>query len=535
MRLLLLCALFSSQAVWGQIQLQITLSGSPSNVSVGTKKLKYGKEGAFSIVYDDRPLSALDGFNLMPTFTDGTGKQIKYTASIASNGVTYSGQDFSANGALTLQQLKFLVENSWGLSDHGYYHGVNQQLTDAGFTVSDNVEQNRLYHFNQLKNLGAEYILRTGVVPNNDAGYHSVWEQKGYLAGVSQNTFDNYTANPAADYVNDGVANVNNLSAGYQVFARRFSDLVNQANTNNLINNLNTLFSQSSPSNAALLIYGTHETQNPFLSQILNHIQNNGGDRIWVTSLHEFMEYNEVRHKTSISHSVSGNVVTINLNQQLPDATRWRDLSLQLVSDQNILNVTATGADSVSFNAATGLINVYKRKTSGFSLNTGSSLPVRFTSFKGFVAAAGIQLEWKVADAGNVSRFEIEKSVNGTNFRNIGNTTQNRFVDKQVEELQFYRIKAVETGRPVYSNIIQVIRKNHKATIQYNKGTGASIQMLADQDKQTKAQVYNSAGQLIFEKTFQLTRGTNHILIPDPNSSGLFYVRIGNENLSFVK
>jgi hypothetical protein len=532
---LLFCLLLVSQGIYAQIQIQVTLSGTPSSVTIEKKKLKYGKQGAFCFIYDDRPLSALDGYNIMPYHTDGTGKQIRYTATIASNGVTYTGQDFSANGAMTLQQLKFLVDNNWALACHGYYHGIPQQQANAGFTVVDNVEYNRQYHYNQLKNLGSEYVLRTGVVPSADTGYHRVWPQFGYLAGTSQNQFDNNPANPGADWVNGGIADVNNLGNGYQIFARRFNDIVDQPRTDHLISSLNNLFNQASPTNAALLIYGTHETQNNFFSQALNHVVNNGGDRIWVTSFQEFMEYNEVKHRTNISYSINGNIVTITLNQQLPDATRWRDLSLQLASNQNIVNVTATGADSVSFNASTGLINVFKKKISGFNLGASSPLPVRFTGFTGSLSQGSIQLQWNVADAGSVSVYEIEKSDNGANFRRIGSTQSTSFIDNDVKNTQYYRIKAIENGTPVYSTTIKITNKKQKASINYKRGMGASIQLDADRHEKTKISVYNATGQLVFEKPVMLIKGINQIQVPDPVSSGVFYVRIGNERLSFIK
>ena len=533
--LVLLCFSLAATAQ-NRIQIKITFSGNPLVASVAPKKLKYGKEGVLSIDFDDRPKVALAAATLMRSFTDGAGNAVKYTAGVASNSVDIGGNDYSATGAMSIADLKTLVNQNWGISCHGYYHYIPAPLVSQGFTVLDNVLFNRRYHFDQLKAAGVEYVIRTGVVPGNENGYHQVWKQLGFLAGTSQNTFDNLAANPMSDWFNGGIGEVNLVSNSYNVFARRFAELNTAAGAAEWINSINALIAQSSPTTPKILRYGLHTGEDSYLGQVFAHIESASNDRIWVTSLHELMEYFETKNKTAITQNRSGNVLTIELDQSaLPDATRWRDLSLQLTADRSVASIEVMGADRYSFNPATGLLNVFKLKTSFAHPDSWAVMPVKFTSFTATTRNEGNLLQWKMADNSLVKHFEVEVSANGRDFKKLTTTTTGTFLDRNNGSVRYYRIKAVaKDGKTTYSEVIKTSRSTKKARISYTPGAGGVLSVEAEAPGPALLLVFNSAGSLLYKANNYAQQGLNQFALPAFSQKGILLASILNETLAFA-
>lgn len=492
--------------LFAQIQIKITLSGTPSSVTLEKKNLKYGKYGVFCFGWDDRAPSALDALPVMSahSFTDGAGNPVAYTGTVACNAVNRYHEEASG---LTIPQLTTLVQNNWGIACHGYIHDV-AIWADQGFTVLDNVTQNRAYFYTKFKEAGAEYVLRTGAVPNDDKGYQLAWRQIGSLCGTSEGSFDNLPAIPYANWANNSIGDLSNFTGQYTVFARAFTGITDQPGQDQMISKLGSLIEQSTATANKVLTFGTHNTDNTFFAPALDYLQANSNDNIWVTSMHELMEYGETKDKTNITYSLNGNELTINLSQNLPDANRWRDISLGLVSDQNIVSLTYTGADKVTYNASTGLINVFKKKTSGFADPSlaQSPLPLHFTNF----TLNNNGLSWIVADKENLSHFEVEKSTDGTNFHVIAKTNVETYSDPSASGNTFYRIKAVErNGVYIYSNILRVSASlKNPVTIQDLNGK-TSVSFYSEANREGSLEVYGTNGQLVFKSVKQVSQGWN--------------------------
>jgi hypothetical protein len=524
-------SLATMTTLFAQIQIKVTLSGAPSSISIEKKNLKYGKYGAFCFGWDDRAPSAFDALSVMSThsFTDGAENPLPYTGTIACNGVNRYGED--ATG-LSISQLKTLVQNNWGIACHGYIHDT-AIWSSQGFTPLDNVIQNRTYFYNKFKAVGAEYVLRTGAVPNDDKGYQVAWKQIGSLCGTSEGTFDNMTATPYANWANNSIGDIANFTGAYRPFARAFTGIDNQAGEDQMLSKLGSLIEQSTATSNKILVFGTHHTENSFFAPPLDYLQNNSNDKIWVTSLHELMEYGETKDNTNITYTINGNQLTINLSQNLPDAARWRDISLGITSDKNIVSLTFTGADNVTYNTATGLINVFKKKTTGFADPSLSqaTLPLHFTSF----TVTNAELKWIVADKKNFSHYEIEKSIDGTKFSVIGNTTSETFSDASIATNQFYRIKAVETtGTFVYSKTVRVsTAAKKKVTLNQSNGR-TEVSFYSETDGKGSLEIYSANGQLLFQMSKQLLRGwnTSELNLTTP---GVYIIKTPAGTVKYVK
>ena len=89
-----------------------------------------------------------------------------------------------------------------------------------------------------------------------------------------------------------------------------------------------------------------------------------------------------------------------------------------------------------------------------------SALPVNFLSFDAKKEVTGIQLTWKVGTEENVLKYDVEKSNDGKTFITIGEVSasaqnQYSYIDKQLQDKSFYRIKSVDyDNKYKYSGIV---------------------------------------------------------------------------------
>jgi hypothetical protein len=88
------------------------------------------------------------------------------------------------------------------------------------------------------------------------------------------------------------------------------------------------------------------------------------------------------------------------------------------------------------------------------------TLPVNFLSFDAKKEVNGIQLTWRVGTEENVLKYEVEKSNDGKTFNTIGYVSasaqsQYSFIDKQLLDKSFYRIKSIDyDNKYKYSGIV---------------------------------------------------------------------------------
>lgn len=105
-----------------------------------------------------------------------------------------------------------------------------------------------------------------------------------------------------------------------------------------------------------------------------------------------------------------------------------------------------------------------------------NALPVKLVFFKGVIEDSKVKLIWQTVSELNNSHFEIERSIDGTNFEKIGKVAGNGtsssvinyvFRDNQVNYgLIYYRLKQVDfDGKYEYSPIIAVVN-NAKSTFE---------------------------------------------------------------------
>jgi hypothetical protein len=369
------------------ITMKIVLSGKPEwTTKLVAASLKYNKYGRYGMTMDDRGLTVRELAAYITggksptngqtyagkTFTDGAnvnGHTIKWTGSIASNAYNNDTLTDASNTGygLTFKQMNPLIVQGWNLLDHSAFHGLaGATPTALGFNNFMDAAQNRNYHFRKLAELGTQYVMRYGVVPTNDPNYHSAWEQLGYPGGSSQGTHDGYPHTYNAHNVTNWIKD-----RSYKVHLRYFSDLTsNHAFTdwNQWYSSVNDLVSVSNAKNHFSTEIGMHTVEIDSVIKMMNYAATQFGDNIWVCGLQEFMEYFETAQLSNIKQRINGDTLIVTIDQSfLNDEIRWRDMSFLLSSNKTISSVTVIGADDYSYNTTTGLINVYKKKNTGYS------------------------------------------------------------------------------------------------------------------------------------------------------------------------
>ncbi|SMC96305.1 hypothetical protein [Pedobacter africanus] len=324
---------------------------------------KYNKKNTMAFEWDDASIGALTGLNILNAafYTDGCGNNINYSATLAINGAnettgipyTYDGTD----GRVSAAQMISMINAGWEISDHGYYHD------QVGFGATVNPLQSTILMQSFIKNL-LNYWTRSKVVPNADAGHAQAAHDIGYLYSTSQGTFDTFT--PVWMFVPPG--NYNDVPPLFGALRRYFTDQL-AVELNDIKAIIDTLLS----GNNTFFRLASHTIDQTAFQNLVDYIETNAEDELWVASHREVLEYREMKALPTYQE-FNGDTLTIVTDiTSLTNKNRYKDLSFNIASDQPILSVTTDG-DNATFNATTGLVNIFKQKKQWLDTDVDLSL-----------------------------------------------------------------------------------------------------------------------------------------------------------------
>lgn len=174
----------------------------------------------------------------------------------------------------------------------------------------------------------------------------------------------------------------------------------------------------------------------------------------------------------------------------------------------------------------------------------GTTFPVVLVSFTGKNTAEGINLNWSTASEFNNNYFILEKSMDGSEFNQIGKVegagnsnlmTHYEFNDNNLaEKYAYYRLRQVDfDGRFTLSKTIMVNKNESDFEISrivtYSKSASMFISNKSKEDG--IIEVMDASGKLIF-----VSHQVNHnqeVIVP-LTTKGLYFVRVivGTETLS---
>ena len=164
-------------------------------------------------------------------------------------------------------------------------------------------------------------------------------------------------------------------------------------------------------------------------------------------------------------------------------------------------------------------------------------LPLSLLSFSGKANDCNASLSWKTTDEVNTARFEIEQSINGTDFSkiatvNAGNAEHNYTITiNQTGAVYFYRLRIVDKdGKFSYGPIQQVkincIVADSYLNVQPNPVSGKNIFLNFKVSYTGIAIVHiiNETGQVVAKKQFPVNEGVNKIAFDIGMLSKGFYI-----------
>ena len=172
-------------------------------------------------------------------------------------------------------------------------------------------------------------------------------------------------------------------------------------------------------------------------------------------------------------------------------------------------------------------------------------LPVKLSNIKAFEKQTGVQIEWTAYSEENLSKYQIERSVNGSLFTAIGEVTARNsltetkydfFDSNPLQGVNFYRLKSIDIDAKYgFSNIVKInLDKRVKdVTIYPNPVIGGYVSFQsADLAKGNySVKVFNTAGQQVYKQRFTHSGGAigQTIHLPAGIKSGMYSMQLEND------
>jgi hypothetical protein len=344
----------------GKVEIKVVFSDDPSFAETSLPKLKYNKNKAILMEFDDAALTVVTAYEkLLNTFyTDGCGNKRNYSLGLAVNGRNlYNNKEIGLydDFATTYAQRLPLIQKGLDIMNHSYYHD------EVG---NFNYGKDRLKNVKDLDAmilLNQQYKMNTLVVPSNYEGFHTAAASFGYLGGASEGTFDSFVQIGKFNPKNK----LNDIKPfNYLAIRRAFSD--DWSNNGAQWELANSLFADNT---FDFFEIGTHGLKDPNAVKNFNDWIDNivlkAKDKLIFCSLREFLEYLYIKGHVTKKEVLVGKTLTVTLDYStvLNKNISWYDLSLLVNSDKAISSVSINSSDfTLSYSKTAKLININRRK-----------------------------------------------------------------------------------------------------------------------------------------------------------------------------
>ncbi len=228
--------------------------------------------------------------------------------------------------------------------------------------------------------------------------------------------------------------------------------------------------------------------------------------------------------------------ITINLNH----------LGLQAVLVDAYLGtntmLSLNGKTKINFtiNSDAASANVNRFKVVYKTIIALATLPVTFTSVKGYQLNNKISIDWNVENEINIAKYEIERSANGMDFINVSSTavkggynSNNSYSwidDNPFAGINFYRIKSLDLdGSKKFSLIVKIVTGKSNTgsiTIYPNpiKGNMVNLQFTNQLKGIYMVRMISNNGQMVYSGKIAVSSNNNtQTLYTNKNLSGGIY------------
>lgn len=179
-----------------------------------------------------------------------------------------------------------------------------------------------------------------------------------------------------------------------------------------------------------------------------------------------------------------------------------------------------------------------------FANSALTTLPVQMVSFTANLVNNASILNWTTSSEVNTASFEVERSIDGTNYTQIGTVaangnstipidytyTDNDAVSQSAPTI-YYRLKIVDRdGHFAFSNVVTISLADMagRVTVFPNPASDkTNVTIGAVSDGQVKWSVVDNAGRTMMQSTIQAKKGRNNITLNlNKLSSGIYYLSV---------
>lgn len=165
-----------------------------------------------------------------------------------------------------------------------------------------------------------------------------------------------------------------------------------------------------------------------------------------------------------------------------------------------------------------------------------ATLPLEFTSIKGFAENGQNRINFTTADNHEAKTFYIERSNDGMKYETIGqvatingSTGQYSFIDKTPIQNGFYRIRGVNIlDRMVYSDVIRI--NQSFSTMRVINQIGRT-EIIFSESKARNIKLFSFSGQLVKQINFNSNR---HAFDHQGLQKGMYVMQINGEAIKIM-
>ena len=160
--------------------------------------------------------------------------------------------------------------------------------------------------------------------------------------------------------------------------------------------------------------------------------------------------------------------------------------------------------------------------------------PLRLLSFSAKKEGSINMLTWKTSEEINVSRFEIERSINGVEFQTIGIIRSGLSFygykdNSQNSSITYYRLKIVDMDGKFEHSPVRVVTNTDNFVISVfpNPVTNHEMKLhFGGQYGQVQVLLYSMEGKQLFAKTCNSESTSTTLLLPNTIKSGTYLLKI---------
>ena len=171
-------------------------------------------------------------------------------------------------------------------------------------------------------------------------------------------------------------------------------------------------------------------------------------------------------------------------------------------------------------------------------------LPVSLATFQGNLVDGTVRLTWSTSRETNSSHFVIEKSLDGSSYKSIGQVKsgatsgQYSFIDNTpLGKVNYYRLQQVDhDGNSAYSRVLIIRTDGGKVIMKLSPNPIVSqlnVSFTLDRNEGVKINFYDQMGRQVKRYNMQGNKGLNVYNLSDLNSlpSGTYVVEVIGESI----